>query len=96
MENLYYLSDSGSSLDDESGKQILVPFLLCIRLGSEAILRGCLAGRPENQAANSADVVDAAVGAPGGCDHHPPGAPHLTARSPPPPSSSNVFLLTSK
>ena len=72
-----------------------MPFLLCIRLGSEAILRGCLgAARLEEQQAGQPAEVD---GGGGGEHHHPPGAPHLAARSPPPAAPlSSVFPLTSK
>ncbi|VDL24395.1 unnamed protein product [Hymenolepis diminuta] len=75
--------DGGSSLEEESSKQTLVPFLLCIRLGSEAILRGCLTdGRDsaysQQQQRYSSRPCDVAMTTSGG-DHHPPGAPHFTS-----------------
>ncbi|KAL5108591.1 Phosphofurin acidic cluster sorting protein 1 [Taenia crassiceps] len=77
--------DDGSSLGEESGKQTLVPFLLCIRLGSETILRGCLSEGSEKRGI-SARPPDCAAGA---SDYHPPGAPHLAPRSP---SSSSASV----
>ncbi|VDO07248.1 unnamed protein product [Rodentolepis nana] len=97
--------DGGSSLEEESSKQTLVPFLLCIRLGSEAIVRGCLAdGRDsvhsdqhQRQSTNSSRPFDATM-ATGGGDHHPPGAPHLTSsRSSawtPSPSSQSISPIS--
>nr|CDS32059.1 phosphofurin acidic cluster sorting protein [Hymenolepis microstoma] len=78
--------DGGSSLEEESSKQTLVPFLLCIRLGSEAILRGCLADgwdsayfeQHQRHSTNSSRLLDGTMATSGG-DHHPPGAPHLTS-----------------
>ncbi|KAH9284728.1 Phosphofurin acidic cluster sorting protein 1 [Echinococcus granulosus] len=77
--------DDGSSLDEESGKQTLVPFLLCIRLGGETILRGCLGDGSEK---HGTAVRSSGPGA-GAGDYHPPGAPHLTPRSP---SSSSTSV----
>uniref|UniRef100_A0A0R3WJM5 SH3 domain-containing protein n=1 Tax=Hydatigena taeniaeformis TaxID=6205 RepID=A0A0R3WJM5_HYDTA len=71
-------------LGEESGKQTLVPFLLCIRLGSENILRSCLVDRPEKRS-TTIRPPDSAAGA---GDYHPPGAPHLAPRSPPLSSTS--------
>ncbi|EUB61054.1 Phosphofurin acidic cluster sorting protein [Echinococcus granulosus] len=78
-------NDDGSSLDEESGKQTLVPFLLCIRLGGETILRGCLGDGSEK---HGTAVRSSGPGA-GAGDYHPPGAPHLTPRSP---SSSSTSV----
>ncbi|KAM7535295.1 hypothetical protein Aperf_G00000101991 [Anoplocephala perfoliata] len=78
--------DGGSSLEEESSNQTLVPFLLCIRLGSEAILSGCLVDssrRHQQRYFATPRPFDIAMATTGG-DHHPPGAPHLTSsRSPP-------------
>ncbi|VDD80675.1 unnamed protein product [Mesocestoides corti] len=78
------------NLEDESGQQTLVPFLLCISLGGEAILRSCFypteagVGAVQGPISPVSTCFDAGGG--GGGDHsqssHPPSAPHSATRPP--------------